>query len=87
TWHNYYATDNLAVTPRDFDPFCITLPVDARLPSGGGNQVCGFTDVTPSKFGQVNSLVTRASEFGERLSIFNGIDATVNARLPRGAFL
>jgi hypothetical protein len=87
TWHNFYATNNLAVTPRDFDPFCITLPVDARLPNGGGNQVCGFTDVTPSKFGQVNSLVTRASEFGERLSIFNGIDATVSARLPRGAFI
>lgn len=87
TWHNFYATDNLAVGPRDFDPFCVTLPVDDRLPSGGGNQVCGFTDVTPAKFGLVNSLVTQASQFGERLSIFNGIDATVNARLPRGAFI
>jgi len=87
TWHNYYATDNLAVTPRDFDPFCITLPADTRLPNGGGNQICGFRDVTPSKFGQVNSLVTQAGQFGQRLSIFNGIDATVNARLPRGAFI
>ena len=32
TWYgNFQATDNLAVTPADFDPFCVTMPVDARL--------------------------------------------------------
>ena len=37
TWvGNFQATDNLAVTPADFSPYCITMPVDARLPGGGG---------------------------------------------------
>ena len=36
-------TDNLAVTPADFDPFCITAPNDPRLPGGGGYDVCGST--------------------------------------------
>ena len=87
TWHNYYATDNLLVTPADYDPFCVTLPSDTRLPNGGGSQVCGFADVTPSKFGQINNLVTKADSYGKRRSIFNGVDLTLNARLPRGAFV
>jgi hypothetical protein len=87
SWHNFYATDNLLTTPADFDPFCINLPADARLPGGGGSPVCGFTDVTPTKFGQVNNLITKADNFGERLQVYNGVDVTVNARLPRGAFI
>ena len=51
-------TDNLAVTPADYDPYCITAPVDARLPGGGGNEICGLYDITPEKFGQVDNLNT-----------------------------
>lgn len=87
SWSNYYATDNLLVTSSDYDQFCVTLPSDSRLPGGGGNRVCGFYDVTPAKFGLVNNLVTKADKFGERKSVFNGIDMTMNARLPRGAFV
>ena len=40
-------------------PFDVqTAPVDARLPGGGGNQICGLYDVTPTLFGQVNNVVT-----------------------------
>jgi hypothetical protein len=59
------AVDNQAVTPTDFDPFCITAPVDPRLPNGGGHQVCGLYDITPARFGQVNNLVVPTSKFGD----------------------
>jgi hypothetical protein len=60
---NFRTTDNLAVTPADYTPFCMTAPADARLPGGGGYQVCGLADVAPAKFGQVNNLVTQASNY------------------------
>src|SRR5262245_59841767 len=60
---NFRANDNLVVTPADFDPFCITAPVDPRLPGGGGYQVCGLYDLTPQKFGLQDNLVSKASNF------------------------
>ncbi len=62
---NFRATDNLAVTPADYTPFCITAPVDPRLPGGGGYRVCGMYDVVPAKFSQVSNLVTNASPYFE----------------------
>ena len=62
---NHLVTDNTLVTPADFDPFCITAPSDSRLPGGGGYQVCGLYDVTPALFGQVNSVITQADNYGE----------------------
>jgi len=47
---NLRITDNLLVTPADYDPFCITAPVDSRLPNSG-QQVCGLYDITPTRFG------------------------------------
>jgi hypothetical protein len=66
-WYgNFAVTDNLAVTPADFDPFCIKAPTDARLPGGGGYDVCGLYDINPAKFGQVNNLVRPAGDFGKQ---------------------
>ena len=60
---NFRVTDNLAVAPADHNPYCITAPVDTRLPNGGGYQVCGLYDVVPAKFGKVENLVTQASNY------------------------
>lgn len=87
SWHNNTATDNQFVTPADYDPYCLTLPVDARLPGGGGNQLCGFSDVKPALSGRVDNLVTRASDFGEQTSVYTGVDATIAARFTNGAFV
>jgi hypothetical protein len=84
TWHNFYISDNTLAGPGDYDPFCVTMPADARLPGGGGNQVCGFYDIKPDVFGRVDSLVVMD---GTREDVYNGIDATVRLRLPGGAFL
>jgi hypothetical protein len=77
---NFTVTDNLAVSPADFTPFTLTVS-DSRLP-GGGVTISDLYDVVPSRFGQVNNLITAASDFGEQLQQFNGVDLTVSARLP-----
>ena len=60
---NFRVTDNTLVTAVDYAPYCITAPVDSRLPNGGGYQVCGMYDVSVAKFGQAQNLVTQASNF------------------------
>ena len=84
---NFTQVDNQLVTPADYDPFCITAPQDARLPNGGGYQVCGLYDVTPEKFGLVDNVVTQASRYGDRKEVYDGIDAMFSARFGRGASL
>jgi hypothetical protein len=80
-------TDNLAVEQSDYDPFCVTVPTDPKLPGGGGNQLCDLYDVKPAKFGQVNNIVTQASNFGEQTQVYNGVDLTLNARFGDGGLL
>ena len=87
TWYRgFLATDNLAVTPADFDPFCIAAPVDSRLPASG-QQLCGLYDLKPAVFGLADNLVTQASHYGEQREIYNGVDATLNARFREGGLL
>jgi Carboxypeptidase regulatory-like domain/TonB-dependent Receptor Plug Domain len=84
-WYDKFAvTDNLLVAPSDYSPYCITAPNDPRLPNGGGYQVCGLDDVSRTKFGQSNNLITQASNYGDQREIYNGVDLSANARLPRG---
>src|SRR5260221_6254653 len=85
TWYgNFTATDNLAVAPQDYDPYCITAPVDARLPGQGGYQISGLYDLKPAKFGQVNNLMTLASNYGKQTEVYNGVDIGMNARFGIG---
>ena len=66
-WYgNFLARVNEAVTASDFDSFCVTVPTDPRLPGGGGNELCGFFDVDPTKFGHVRNLATQASAYGDQ---------------------
>jgi hypothetical protein len=81
-------TDNQRVTPADYDPFCINVPVDSRLPGGGGNQLCGLYDVRPAVFGQSDNVARPAKDFGrERTRVYNGVDTTVNLRFAEGGQL
>ena len=84
TWYGgFLATDNLAVTPADHDEYCITAPVDSRLPNSG-QQLCGLFDVKPALFGQVDNLITQTSHYGNRSEVYNGVDVTLNARFGQG---
>jgi len=86
-WGNFLVTDNLAVSPSDYSPFCIKAPVNPNLPAGGGNQICGFYDINPNKFGQVNNYITYAKNFGNETDVYSGVDVAANVRLPRGILL
>ena len=82
TWYNnIQATNNRATTLADYNPYCITAPLDVRLPGGGGNEVCEFFDVSFEKFGLVDNLINL--EPG-RTKVYNGFDVTINARLQNG---
>jgi len=85
-WYgNFGVIDNLALAPADFDSYCITAPADGRLPGGGANQICGLSNVTPSKFSvPAQNFVTLASNYGTQIEHWNGVDFSANARLTRG---
>jgi hypothetical protein len=84
TWYGgFLVTKNMAVTPADFDSYCITEPADSRLPNAVG-KLCGFYDVKPALFGKTDYLRTQASHFGKRTEVYSGVDITLTSRFARG---
>ena len=84
TWYTgFLVTDNLAVSPADFDPYCITAPTDSRL-AVSGQQICGLSDIKPAKFGLSDNLITSVTNYGSRSQVYNGVDVTMSARFLRG---
>ena len=79
---NFAVTANTAVAPTDYTTYCVTRPVDSRLPTSG-QQLCGLFDLNNNKVGQVSTLGTAAANYGKQLDHWNGLDLTVNARLPK----
>ena len=86
-WYgNFRVTDNLLTAPADYQTYCITAPTDARLGDVSGQRVCGLFDVVPTKFGQVDNLVTRVD--GDMISeTYDGFDLGGAARFLNGANL
>jgi hypothetical protein len=76
-------TQNTSTTPADYDPYCITAPVNAGLPNGGGYQVCGLADIQNAFYGRVTNLVTPTSNFGTFSSRNDFFDVSILAHLPR----
>jgi hypothetical protein len=85
-WGNMSVVQNTLVTPADFTPFCVTAPNDARLGPTAGLPICGFYDVNPAKFGQVNNVVMLAKDLGlgTPTEEFSGVDTMFNARWGHG---
>jgi len=92
---NFFVTDNLNLQPSDFDSYCVTVPVDARLPNSG-QQLCGLYNarITPatSTFttfsdNYVNKYPLSGYTQSPETEHFNGVDVGFNARLVRGGTL
>lgn len=84
---NTRVTRNTAVPASGYDPFCVTLAADSRLPDGGGSQVCGYYNLKLAYVGQTSNLVQRASDFGTPSQIYNGFDINVNTKLRNGILI
>lgn len=83
---NLEVTDNLLVGPSDYDSYCVTAPVDSRLP-GAGQPNCGLYDLKQTKVGQLDQVRTSATNYGDQIERWNGFDFTVNARLQNNLLL
>jgi hypothetical protein len=87
-WYgNFIVTDNILVSPSDYDPYSITAPSDPRLPGGGGYVIGGLYDLNPAKVGLVQQVRTYSGKYGKQYEHFNGVDITLNARLPKSVLL
>ena len=88
-WYgNLTTTDDRALTPADFDEFSIPAPSDPGLPDGGGYVVGGLYDLKPTSFGRpADNYVTFSDAYGRQIEHWNGVDATINARIREGVLL
>jgi len=85
SFNNLLATQFVATPASAYDSYCITAPKDPRLPGGGGNQICGFTDLKPAYFGITpNNVVQSASKLGNVVDLYTGVDVNLNVRLKGG---
>jgi hypothetical protein len=82
---NFYTLDNTLTAASDYTQFSVPIPLDPRLPGGGGGVVPGVYNLNPNKVGQVQDLAQLSSNLGpEPTETWQGVDATVNARLRNG---
>ena len=87
TWYgNFMVLDNQSVTPADFSPYCVNVPTDPRL-ALSGQQLCGLYDLNPNRVGQIDNLVTRASNYGKQREVYNGVDVNLQLRVKNRATL
>jgi hypothetical protein len=78
---NFTATDNVLVSPSDYNSYSIVAPVDSRLPNGGGYTIDDLWDIIPTKFGQSDELVVPAEDIGNRISYWHGVDVNISGRM------
>ena len=76
--------DNALIGAADYDEYCVTAPVDSRLPDGGGYKICGLYDLKPTSFGRSEEVTSASSPFGDTLFRNHFFNVTFDGRLPNG---
>jgi hypothetical protein len=85
---NLNVTYDRSLTPADYDRFSITAPLNPGLPEGGGYEIPDLYDLKPEKFGlPTDVFYTSSKNIGRKISHWNGLDLTVNARSLKGVLL
>jgi hypothetical protein len=85
---NSLATDNRARSAADHTQFGVNIPVDSRLPGGGGGVLNGLYNVTPEAAGRfADNYQTLASNIGDWTQVANSFNANVTARMRNGLVL
>ena len=84
-WGNFTYTDNLAIGAQDFDTYTLTVPTDSRLSNSG--EPVSFALLKPASQGLVNNYLTKAKDYGDVTSYWQGVELTVNARTNNGLTL
>src|SRR5262249_32746572 len=88
---NFYTLDNTATAASDYTQFSVPIPVDPRLPGGGGGVVSGIYNLNPNKLvggAVVQDFAELTSKVGAELTEnWQGIDTSVNARRRNGLTL
>jgi hypothetical protein len=83
-WYgNFRVTDNTALGPTEFTPYTVTVPTTPALSSSGQT----LTAFDANRVVQAQNVTTRASNYGDQLERWSGVDFTVNARPTNGALL
>jgi len=85
---NFYTLDNTLTAASDYTQFSVPIPLDPRLPGGGGGVVSGIYNLNLNKVGQVQDLALLDSKIGvEPTENWQGVDVGVNARVRNGLTL
>ena len=84
---NFIVNDNVLVSPADYDPYCINAPVDARLPGGGGQRICGLFDLKHAKVGPGRHAEDQLVDLRRSVRALERPGRDVQARLQSGVML
>jgi len=85
---NSSVIDNRARAATDHTVFGVTIPVDSRLPGGGGGVLEGLYNVTPEAAARLNdNFETLSSNIGEWARPSDSVNLNVTARMRNGLML
>ncbi|HVG69384.1 MAG TPA: TonB-dependent receptor [Vicinamibacterales bacterium] len=78
---NFLSTDNRARGPEDHNSFGINIPLDPRLPGGGGGVLQGLYNVTQAASTRLNdNFQTLSSRIADESQVANSFNMNVTAR-------
>ena len=83
-WGNFFVTDNVLTTAKDYDTFSIAIPQHDNLPGAGS--LAQFVAITPAAAARgAQNYMTSETDYGPaRTSYWQGADFTATARLSNG---
>ncbi len=85
---NSTVVDNRTRGPEDHTEFGVTVPVDSRLPDGGGGVLGGLYNVTPVASTRLNdNYTTLDSNYGGWAQVAHSLNLNVTARMRNGLML